>query len=148
MNLEEFWEGAAQGVHHFAWVNLNDMRVCPDCMAIALQQPAEGATWDDWVSFGMPGAGHTVCQGDCRCRMAPLMYVQTSTEFMPGRGGLIISDTGPTEAQRRIIVMVDALEAAGMDLAELDLIGLNEKGMEVYLEERLHMGGVDLPDVA
>ena len=110
-------------------------------MAIALQQDREGYSWDEWVAFGLPRSGHTVCQGDCRCRIAPLMYVQFSTELEDT--GLILSEEELGDRAERIIAMVEAWKAAGMEARDLNLVGLSAKQQEEYLEDALRGIGVE-----
>ena len=114
-------------------------------MAIALRQDGEGYTWEEWGNFGYPQAGHTVCGGKCRCRLAPLMYVEFSAELAEP-GGLIVSEIEATPVQQRIISMVQAWEDAGLDPRELELIGLTQKEMEAYLRRMLHKHGVTFVD--
>lgn len=70
----EFWKSAVEGKVRFTWVSLNDKDTCQDCMNIDLKQPREGATWEEWVNFGLPGSGHTKCRERCRCRLAPISF--------------------------------------------------------------------------
>ena len=145
MNLESFWRQARKGEVKFAWVSLNDKAVCPDCMAIALQQPKEGATWDEWRAFGFPKSGHTVCQGYCRCRMAPMMYMEARPLLEPTRADYILAERDLTPQVRRIITMIEAWEAAGEDMAELNLLGLSAKQQEEYLRRQLRLRGIEVP---
>lgn len=121
---------------------MNDLRVCPDCMAIAIQQKSEGYTWAEWRDFGFPKSGHTVCWGDCRCVIVPALYVEFSVDIEPGRAGLVLGETEMTDRQRRIIKMVDDWVEAGYGADELELVGLTEKGMELYIEKQLQKRGV------
>jgi len=103
-------------------------------MAIALQQPQEGVTWEEWSNFGYPRTGHTVCRGSCRCTLAPMMYIEFSMELAEP-GGLIVSDVGPTEKQQEIIKLIEQWERAGKDPGALELIGKTDDEMLEYLRE-------------
>ena len=117
-------------------MNLNDGKVCPDCMAIAVQQAHEGYTWDEWIQFGVPKAGHTRCGDHCRCRLTPYLYVNVSTELSE-LGGLIVGpEEGPTVIQQKIIDLIGKWEAAGNNAKDLDLLGLTENEMLTYLESQ------------
>jgi len=146
LNLTQFWQEARAGKHKFAWVSLNDAKVCPDCMAIALQQPHEGATWEEWRAFGFPKSGHTVCQGACRCRMAPMMYMNAQPMLEPTRADYILAETELTPQVRRIVTMVEAWEEAGENVDELNLLGLSAKQQEEYLRRQLRLRGIEVPE--
>jgi len=103
-------------------------------MAIALQQPQEGITWEEWSNFGYPRTGHTVCRGSCRCTLAPMMYIEFSAELAEP-GGLVVSDVGPTEKQQEIIKLIEQWERAGKDPKALELIGKTENEILEYLRE-------------
>ena len=139
MDIEQFWEEARAGEHKFGWVNLNDGKVCPDCMAIAIQQAREGYTWDEWASFGMPKAGHTVCRDHCRCKLTPYLYVNVSTEL---QGMSIMAEGDLPERTQRIISMMRRWENAGYNAEELELMGLSETAQEEYLKKTLISRGI------
>ena len=139
LELEQFWKEARAGQQLFGWVNLNDGNVCPDCLAIALQQKREGYTWDEWISFGMPKAGHTVCRGHCRCALVPYLYVDTSTEL---QGMSIMAEGDLPERTQRIVGMVEQWLDAGQAVDDLELMGLSETAQEEYLKKMLISKGI------
>jgi len=121
-------------------VNLNDGKVCPDCMAIAAQQAHEGYTWDEWIQFGVPRAGHTRCGDHCRCRLTPYLYVDVSTELQ--HMSIMAEGEMPARTQR-VLDMVRQWEEAGYDAGELELMGLTEKEMLEYIESRMIEEGIE-----
>ena len=156
MSLQGFWNDAAAGEIKFVWVHMSDGSVCPDCLAIAAQQPAEGQTWDEWQSFGFPGSGHTVCRFKCRCVMAPLPYIERAIETPPelekySRSKFIINVGGELKPQQvRILALSSAIEEAGVVLKSLRLRGLSLTDMEKVLlseVERLKLA-VDLSAIS
>lgn len=52
----------------FVWINMQDGRVCPDCIHNA-KLPA--MTYDQWQEYGFPASGGTVCGDRCRCGLIP-----------------------------------------------------------------------------
>ena len=120
-------------------MNLNDGKVCPDCMAIAAQQAHEGYTWDEWVQFGVPKAGHTRCGEHCRCKLTPYLYVNVSTELQ--HMSIMVEGDLPERTQR-IISMLRQWENAGYNAEVLELMGLSEKAQEEYLEKMLRREGI------
>ena len=139
MELEQFWKDARAGRRKFGWVNMMGGKVCPDCLAIAAQQKREGYTWNEWLQFGVPKAGHTVCRGNCRCRLVPYLYVHVSTELQ--HMSVMAEGEIPARTQR-VLDMVRQWEAAGYDAGELRLFGLSETAQEEYLEKMLASKGV------
>jgi len=145
LDIEEFWKQAEAGAVKFAWVSINDNKVCADCAAIAGQADPEGYTWEEWRAFGLPKAGHTVCLGNCRCRLVPLLYVDISTELQDA--GLIIMENGDVgERMKRIQAMIRAYRDAGHDTSALSLVGQSEADMEAYLKAALEIKGVEFSD--
>jgi hypothetical protein len=50
------------------WVDVGDGRVCPDCIS---RRKWSAVTLSEWEERGLPGAGWTYCQGNCRCILIP-----------------------------------------------------------------------------
>jgi len=73
--------------------------------------------------------------GRCRCRLAPLMYIEFSAELAEPGGLIVGPEVGPTETQSEIIRLVEQWERAGNNPAALDLIGKTDKEMLNYLYE-------------
>ena len=72
-------------------------------MAIAAQQAHEGYTWDEWVQFGVPKAGHTRCGEHCRCKLTPYLYVNVSTELQ--HMSIMVEGDLPERTQRIISML-------------------------------------------
>jgi len=108
-------------------------------MAIAVQQAHEGYTWDEWIQFGVPKAGHTRCGEHCRCRLTPYLYVNVSTELQ--HMSIMAEGDIPARTQR-VLDMVRQWEEAGYDAGELELIGLSETAQEEYLKKQLLSKGI------
>ena len=108
-------------------------------MAIAAQQAHEGYTWDEWVQFGVPKAGHTRCGEHCRCKLTPYLYVNVSTELQ--HMSIMVEGDLPERTQR-IISMLRQWENAGYNAEVLELMGLSEKAQEEYLEKMLRREGI------
>jgi len=114
-------------------------------MAIAAQQAHEGYTWDEWIQFGVPKSGHTVCGGHCRCKLTPYLYVNMSTELQ--HMSVMVEGDLPERTQR-IISMMRRWENAGYNAEELELMGLSEKAQEEYLVRALRREGIIEGDAA
>lgn len=140
MSLQGFWNATDRGEVNFVWVNMNDGLVCPDCLAIAAQQPAGGATWAEWQQFGFPGSMHTVCLIHCRCRMAPVLYAEQQIEVPPevsdlNKAKFVVNFGGGfTPQQTRILTLSSAIEETGFVLRTLKLRGLTLTEMETVLQ--------------
>lgn len=50
------------------WLGIVDGSICPDCLD-RHNMPAE--KFEYWESIGLPGAGATVCDKNCRCVLVP-----------------------------------------------------------------------------
>lgn len=137
MQLEQFWENANAGLINFAWVDVNDKRECPDCFAIATSQDTvNGHPFDEWEAYGLPGAGHTVCNRKCRCRLVPLPVIDNITG---GSGNLLdyivtrAEDDG--EKITQLTTMIQELKDEGVDIAELQLFGKTAKEQREIIEK-------------
>ena len=73
------------------------------------------------------------------------MYMNAQPLLEPTRADYILAERELTPQVRRIITMVEAWEAAGEDLAELNLLGLNAKRQEEYLRRQLVLRGIEVP---
>jgi hypothetical protein len=153
VNLKTFWKQAQRGEMKFVWVDLNDDIVCPDCFAIGIQQNRTGYTWDEWVQFGLPGAGHTVCRGACRCRLAPVPYLAVGDDFAPPVEGAVEIDRtfhvinyggGFSPVQRRILTLASILIAAGIEISLVQLQGLTLTQQEQKLLQLAEQYDVDV----
>ena len=59
------------------WLGISDGKICPTC----LRNHGSGAkTYEEWQRIGLPGAGATECQENCRCTLTPAGSVQKPTE--------------------------------------------------------------------
>ena len=58
---------AHKDVEIWVWVAIGDDKLCEDCD----KRNGEKMTLDEWKSIGLPGAGTTICQDNCRCGLAP-----------------------------------------------------------------------------
>ena len=52
----------------FRWVTIQGHRICDDCQG----REGEIDTLDGWISRGMPGAGWSLCGGNCYCILVPV----------------------------------------------------------------------------
>ncbi len=121
MQLESFWAQADAGLILFAWVDVNDKLVCPDCFYIATTQDPLGAPLPAWEAFGLPGAGHTVCLSKCRCRMVPTNALADLPGIDPDKSILrFIRDTTEISTDAGIFALgVDRLRVAGIQIPNL-----------------------------
>jgi hypothetical protein len=58
---------AHKDVKLWVWVAIGDSSLCPDCA----DRNGKVMTLDEWKAIGIPGAGATICQDNCRCGLAP-----------------------------------------------------------------------------
>jgi len=72
-------ELAERGELTFTWRAVGDKSMCPDC---ADRHGLNGFTLDEWQSRGLPGTGHTQCQGNCRCVMLPDNLLTVESEVL------------------------------------------------------------------
>jgi hypothetical protein len=58
---------AHKDVKLWVWVAIGDDSLCDDCD----DRNGDVMTLDEWKAIGIPGAGTTICQDNCRCGLAP-----------------------------------------------------------------------------
>ena len=85
--------------------------------------------------------------GRCRCRLAPLMYIEFSAELAEPGGLIVGPEVEASPIQQRIISMIQEWEAAGLNPRELELIGLTQNEMEEYLRMTLRQHGINIDAV-
>ena len=49
------------------WISVGTPRICEDCNA----RVGEVATYQDWISSGLPATGWSVCREFCYCQLIP-----------------------------------------------------------------------------
>lgn len=154
MKLNEFWAAAKTGAMSFGWVDMHDERVCPDCMAITFQQNPKGHTWAEWLQFGPPRAGHTICRRKCRCRLVPYAYCQMMAEVPPRvidegltveqKHELIIGYGAPPKpTQEQLRKYLIAWEREGHSVESLELVGKTITQQLEYMERQFLILGVE-----
>lgn len=77
--------------YNWVWINMNDDRVCPDCIDLAKLQPAP---FTEWINDRTePGRGDTICNDHCRCLLAPSDLIQSFPDMRAGEP-IVIADSG------------------------------------------------------
>jgi hypothetical protein len=75
----------------WAWVNLGDDNVCPDCERYS-QMPA--MPFQDWIEADLePGNGNSACGLNCRCALVPDDILQVATDLRDS-GKIVIGELG------------------------------------------------------
>jgi hypothetical protein len=75
----------------WAWVNLGDDNVCPDCERYS-QMPA--MPFQDWIEANLePGNGNSACGLNCRCALVPDDILQVATDLRDS-GKIVIGELG------------------------------------------------------
>lgn len=117
-------------------------------MAIALTQPRpEGRSWAEWKRRGLPRDGHTRCRWKCRCRLAPVSYINLSVVLsVVTVGGLSINMKGEripiTDRQAYLEELVSIWDESGLDNTTLALFGLTELQQIEEVQKQLTARGI------
>lgn len=77
--------------YKWAWLNMGDDRVCPDCEHLATLEPVSFTEWQ--TDRTEPGRGDTVCQDRCRCVFYPVDLFDNFTD-LKASGKIVIQDEG------------------------------------------------------
>jgi hypothetical protein len=103
--------------YNWAWIDMADGNVCPDCIRWGKMDPAPFSEWIQ--NRAEPGRGESYCGDSCRCLLAPMDLISANPDLVAA-GPIIIKDIGE---------LIIKKETSYETFAELDRLIVKYKGL-------------------
>ena len=89
----------------FQWVAMSS-NICPDCQGLH----GEVKTYKQWMLYGLPGSGHTICKGYCQCELMEVTSEKTTPQklvrgYTDSKGNQVKSAKGPQGGKAKIMML-------------------------------------------